>query len=216
MKKIASVEKYLEKQGAGPLVSTIWKALGDAMSTPLGKALTVGIPIGIGGSMLWHGLGGGGVSEGARQGDTLSYRINKNLNSLVDRVRADEVFADSAAKAMGKGTADKVMGLVTDWAGKAYDTAKDTMVTSPVRHALFESLKKEDPILADTDNKTLLEAYHTMAKVAPTLATDKNAVRSFLTQAAVSGGGLDYNTIKGIADAELAVRKANAPLGVKK
>ena len=209
-KKLTTVDTYLEKNAAvlPALFGAVGKALGDVASKPLGRALAIGLPLGIGGSLLFHGLGGKGVSEGKLQGDTLSYRVNKELNTLTDRIRADEITADSFFKNMGKSTADKLIGLTTDMAAKSYETLKDRMVTSPVRHAIFEALKEEDPILAGADNKTLLEAYHTMARVAPTLATDKNAVRSFLTQAAVSGGGLDFTTIKGIADAEASVGKA--------
>ena len=211
--KLSSVDEYLEKVaggGGGGMASAVLKALGNFVSTPTGRAISVGIPLAIGGSMLWHGLGGGGITEGKRQAETMSYRINRNLNSLTDRIRADEIIGESFGKTVGSESAKQLIGLTTDMVGKAYDNLKDTMVTSPVRSAIFNALKKEDPILNEADNKTLLEAYHTMSKVAPTLATDKNAVRSFLTQAVVSGGGLDYNTIKGIADAESSVANAKA------
>ena len=210
--KLSSVDEYMNKTAAGGaavgealkmLMKTFWEA-------PVGRAALIGIPTLAAGSMLWHGLGGGGVTEGKRQADTMSYRINRGLNTLTDRIRADEIVGESFAKTLGSGTADKLIGLTTDMFGKTYDTLKDNIVVSPARHAIFEALKKEDPILNEADNKTLLEAYHTMSKVAPTLATDKNAVRSFLTQAVVSGGGLDYNTIKGIADAESSVARAKA------
>jgi len=44
-----------------------------------------------------------------------------------------------------------------------------------------------------------------MTSVAPFLSRDKNAVRSFLRAAAMSGSGLDFNTIKLLAEAERAV-----------
>lgn len=207
--KLSSVDEYLEKAAGGvatafsELMKTLWKA-------PVGKAALIGIPTLAAGSALWHGLGGGGITEGENQSKTLSYRINRGLNTLTDRIRADEIIGESFGKTVGSESARQLIGLTTDMFGKAYDTLKDNMVVSPARVAIFEALKKEDPILNEADNKTLLEAYHTMSKVAPTLATDKNAVRSFLTQAVVSGGGLDYNTIKGIADAEASVARAQA------
>ncbi len=91
---------------------------------------------------------------------------------------------------------------------KGYETIRDRLSLSPTRHKIFNALKKEDPDLAYADNKTLMEAYHTMSNIAPTLSTDKNAVKSVLRLAATSGGGLDYMTIKGIADAETAINKA--------
>lgn len=210
--RLSSVDEYLEKTAASSA------ALGDAVkmlmkslwATPVGKAALIGVPTLAAGSVLWRGLGGGGITEGNRQAETLSYRINRELNTLTDRIRADEIVSEAFGKTVGSESAKQLIGLTTDMFGKAYDNLKDTLVTSPVRRAIFSTLKKEDPILGEADNKTLLEAYHTMSKVAPTLATDKNAVRSFLTQAVVSGGGLDYNTIKGIADAEASVARAKA------
>jgi len=157
-------------------------------------------------------LGATGVSkalEGDRAGNTLGYRIDRGLNTLFDRVRADEAAGEAFSKQIGAGAATALLGLTVDMASKGYQTIKDRMGMSPTRQKIFGMLKREDPTLAQADNKTLLEAYHTMAKIAPTLASDKNAVRSFLTEAATAGGGgLDYQTIKGIAEAESAVRKA--------
>jgi len=209
--KLSSVDEYLDKT-AGTITEAfkgLLKALWAGGTLPR-TALLVAPPL-VAGAAAFHALGGGGISEGKRQAETLSYRINRNLNSLTDRIRADELVGESFASTLGGDTAKRLVGLTTDMFSKGYDTLKDKLVTSPARHAVFEALKREDPILGETDNKTLLEAYHTMSKVAPTLSTDKNAVRSFLTQAAVSGGGLDYNTIKGIADAETAVGRARNP-----
>ena len=44
-----------------------------------------------------------------------------------------------------------------------------------------------------------------MKNFAPTLSTDKNAVKSFLRQAVQHDGGVDFMSIKGLADAEAAV-----------
>ncbi len=41
-----------------------------------------------------------------------------------------------------------------------------------------------------------------MKRFAPTLSSDPNAVRSFLREAATSGAGVNYNTIKLLAEAE--------------
>jgi hypothetical protein len=74
------------------------------------------------------------------------------------------------------------------------------------RNAILQLLKTEDPVLSQADDKTLMEAFHTMCRVAPVLSTDKNAVRSFLRQAVTSGsGGVDFTTIKLLAESERAV-----------
>jgi len=94
--------------------------------------------------------------------------------------------------------------LLTDMASKAM-SAVGNIGNESARTAILQQLRQEDPVLRDADDKELMEAYHTMTRFAPTLSTDKNAVRSFLRQAAISGTGLDFMTIKLLADSERAV-----------
>lgn len=217
--KLSSVEEYFEKHAAkAGLLATLKgaKTIGQFVA-PLGRALLrprVAIPLAAGGVGL--GIAGatgvlGGIG-GERAGSTMSYRVNRALNTLYDRIRADEVAAEAFAQNLGSSTADKLVGLTSDVITKGYESLKDTLQTSPVRKMIFTALKKEDPTIADAPNSALLEAYHTMAKVAPTLSTDKNAVKSFLREAIVSGGGVDYNTIRGVAEAEAAVNKVRGKL----
>lgn len=94
--------------------------------------------------------------------------------------------------------------LLKDIMSKA-KSAVGSIGQDAARKAVLDQLKKEDPILAQADDKALMEAYHTMARFAPQLSTDKNAVRSFLRQAMMSGAGPDYMSIKLLADAERSV-----------
>jgi hypothetical protein len=79
------------------------------------------------------------------------------------------------------------------------------MGDASAREAIISNLKRTDSVLMNADDKTLMEAYHTMTRFAPVLSTDKNAVRSFLRQAVMSGSGPDYMSIKLLADSERAV-----------
>lgn len=213
----SSPGEYLEKTAGMTFAGNAEKALeptitlgGKLLSLPLrfiennpkaSLALGAGA-LGLGALGLWNAAGG------ERPGETYSYRINRGLNSLLDRIRYDESFATKFTEGVGGQSAEALVELTKDMVGKGYDTLKDKLMLSPARNTIFQALKREDPILADTDNKTLLEAFHTMANIAPNLSADKNAVKSVLRMAATSGGGLDYNTIRGLADAETAVNKA--------
>lgn len=224
MSRITDVDTYVEKVAASAAhrqrektaagigwnaISGIARGLGGAFKKP--KAF-VPAAIGLGGLGVVAGTGVlGGVLGADRQDQTMSYRINRGLNSLFDRIRADEVAGEAFASSLGKSTADSLMGLTQDVVTKGYETLKDTLHTSPVRREIFKSLKREDPLIADAPNKVLLEAFHTMSKIAPQLSTDKNAVKSVLREAAMSGGGLDFATIKGLADAEKSVMQAKNP-----
>lgn len=181
----------------------------------LGVGGKVGVGAGLAGLLGAGALGVGGLLGGDRPGETLSYRINRGMHGLLDRIRADEQVGEQFARGVGSGAAESLVGLTRDIMTKGYETMKDTLALSPVRKKIFSVLKKEDDIIGMADNRTLMEAYHTMSNVAPQLSTDKNAVKSVLRMAATSGGGLDFTTIKGIADAEAAVSKAKHIGGVK-
>jgi hypothetical protein len=71
--------------------------------------------------------------------------------------------------------------------------------------AVFSSTIKQDDMLAGADKKMLSGAFETMRRFAPTLASDPNAVQAFLREAATTGSGVNYNTIKLLAEAERAV-----------
>lgn len=218
--KFSSSEQYLEKIGgagttgavelgrlAGGARGGFSLGIGEALMNAI-KAHPVAATLGIGGLMGLGGIGGFKAMEGGKPGDTYSYRINKGLNNLLDRIRYDEVAGESFAKEMGGGSAKALMGLAADMTSKGVDALKSVTMDSPARAAIFSALKREDPIIGQADMKTLNDAFHTMANVAPLLSTDKNAVKSVLRLAATSGGGLDYQTIKGLADAETSLKKA--------
>lgn len=94
--------------------------------------------------------------------------------------------------------------LLKDMYAKAR-SAIGSIGSDSARKAILDQLKREDPVLAQADDNVLMGAFHTMARFAPTLSTDKNAVRSFLRQAVMSGAGPDYMSIKLLAESERAV-----------
>lgn len=201
MKKLSSIDEYLEKtaegglfRGAGAILGAVGKAV---------KAHPWVVPAAVTGALIGPALD----SLTERTQGTLSYRVNRGLHGLIDRIQADEAIGESFAKEIGKQTGSEVIGLTKDIMSKGLAILKDTFATSPARQAIFNALKQEDSVLADADDTTILEAYHTMARFAPTLSTDKNAVKSFLREAVMSGGGVNYNTIKLLTDAENSLMK---------
>jgi hypothetical protein len=68
----------------------------------------------------------------------------------------------------------------------------------------FAQVSHGDAVLSEASKEELNTAFQTMRNFAPTLATDPNAVQSFLRSAVMSGGGVDYNTIKLLAETENA------------
>jgi hypothetical protein len=114
------------------------------------------------------------------------------------------MMGSSAMQTFGKEMGTTGAGLLRDIANKAMASIGAAGDQS-AREAILKQLKKEDPVLGNADDKTLMEAFHTMQRFAPTLSTDKNAVRSFLRSAVMSGAGVDFHTIKLLGDAERSV-----------
>lgn len=94
----------------------------------------------------------------------------------------------------------------------AYKLTRDSSQRAGQKKMLT-ALIESDPILNQVhaaDPTVLPRAYQSMSKVAPTLSLDENAARSFLREAAMSGGGVNYGTIKGLSEAESAVDRATS------
>jgi hypothetical protein len=63
-----------------------------------------------------------------------------------------------------------------------------------------------DAIKRDPKQSThILEAYQTLVTFAPGIALDINAVRSFLHEAVVSGGSINYATVKNLVDTQKSI-----------
>lgn len=108
-------------------------------------------------------------------------------------------------KELGSGGMDIIRGL----AGRARDATANRLGAGS-RAALVQELMQTDTVIRQADPAIINDAYETMSRFAPTLATDRNAVRSFLRQAAMAGTGPDYMSIKLLADSERAALNERA------
>lgn len=115
-----------------------------------------------------------------------------------------QTMQNTAVETLGKSLGEAGADLVKDIASKAIASV-GAVGANAARTAIVQGLMADDPILAEADEAKLMEAYHTMVRFAPVLSTDKNAVRSFLRQAVMTGAGPDYAAIKLLADSERAV-----------
>ena len=78
------------------------------------------------------------------------------------------------------------------------------------QEGVLEQLVASDEILQQADPEFLESAYGSMRRFAPILATDENAVRSFLREAVMYGTGPDFAMISNMSKAE---RTINPPQG---
>ena len=139
-------------------------------------------------------------------GPTLDAWGEKVKDTIVPSNRRDSMMdegASSFAKAVGSEVGQSTVGLFGDLLSKAM-SGLSGIPRNMARENMFEQLQQEDDVLSQADPQSLQEAYHTMVRFAPTLATDKNAVRSFLRESVLYGAGPNVITIKQLADAERA------------
>ena len=143
---------------------------------------------------------------------TYGKRIQKALfPSMREREKLDEEATKAYAISVGKEMGKKTVGLLSDVLSKAVQAPAE-FFGSKARAGVFEMLKKEDDVISQADPQQLAESYHTMVRFAPTLATDKNAVKTFLRESTLYGTGPNFMSIKQLAEAERAI---NPPALVK-
>lgn len=120
-------------------------------------------------------------------------------------------MASGAERALGSNIVTQGINAIRRLLGFTAQTVKDKMVDEPKRKQIMQGILAQDPIVSRAEQEMpgqIQGAYGTMRRFAPALSTDPNAVTSFLRNAAMTGGPLDYQVIKGLADAESAVQRA--------
>lgn len=114
-------------------------------------------------------------------------------------------------KGIGTETAKGGIGAIGKLIKGIATSVKNKFVFDKERQELLSDIVKSDPIVSVFERETpgvTASAYETMTKFAPTLSRDPNITTSFLREAAQTGGALNYQTVKHLADAEAAVNTA--------
>jgi hypothetical protein len=113
---------------------------------------------------------------------------------------------------VGKAVGEQGIGGIRRLLGAGAQAIKEKFFADPKRDQILQDVLTNDPDIAAYHREKpegVQQAYDTMRRFAPTLSTDPNVVTAFLRGAAMLGGPLDYNVIKGLADAESSVQKAH-------
>jgi hypothetical protein len=126
------------------------------------------------------------------------------MYSPFDRANMVEEGASSFAKSVGSALGTSIVGLLGDLLSKTVQ-APSQMMQNRAQKSVFDALREKDEVLSQADPQQLLESYHTMTRFAPTLATDMNAVKTFLRESVLYGTGPNVISIKQLADAEHAI-----------
>ena len=136
---------------------------------------------------------------------TASYEKFAAEKLSVGAPRGNEYFATTSsavAKSLGDVLADK---LVADPIDALHGTFKKKFYDEPEWASNFKKTVESDPMLTDLHKQnpqTLSSAFQTIKRFSPTLAKDHLATRSLLRHVAMSGGEMDFGTMKMLAETE--------------
>jgi hypothetical protein len=125
----------------------------------------------------------------------------------------DQTLTTSTSSAVGKGVVNEGIAALRRLIGASAQTIADRFVAEPKRKKIVNEVIRKDPVIHSAERENpgqVAQAYGTMKRFAPTLSTDPNVVTSFLRNTALTGGPMDFQTIKGLADAEAAVQRAKS------
>lgn len=120
-------------------------------------------------------------------------------------------FVEGAGKGMGGGVVSEGIGALRRLIGGAAQSISDRFIAEPKRDKIVNQIIQEDDVIGPAEREApgqALQAFQTMKRFAPTLSTDANVVQSYLRNAALTGGPMDFQTIKGLADAETSIQRA--------
>jgi hypothetical protein len=180
-----------------PVMRAVTDAAGNTVQEAVqelspGKAMLSGAgALGLGGLL--------GMTDPATE--TAAYQVQKMLFPAHERVRAEDEIVKNFASQAGKNTADALNDLLIGAMGGAVGAARG-MNTSFSQDAVFSKALESDPLLRDAtpqDRQMLQQAFGSMARFAPQVATDEFAVRNFLRESMLAANGPDYATLGNLA-----------------
>ena len=121
-------------------------------------------------------------------------------------------FSSGLGTGLAKAGLTAIGKLISGTAG----TLKEKLILDDRREQLVNSIAENDPIISVFERDEpggAARAYSTLANVAPTLSLDPQVTTAFLRNAVQTGGALDFQTIKLLADAEYAIKRAKGQIG---
>ncbi len=190
---------------------------------------------GLGGAAIGGGIGGisahlrgADVGDAARNGAVAGGALGAGLGAMSPQLNAgklsDQVAGIGAATFGGAAVnhlAHATLGLSEAKEQREKEIgrfdalqeikARQLAALAPQHDEAF-SHAMQDEIVGQADPHMIQSSFSTMKRFAPNLASDPNAVRSFLREAATFGTPPSYATMKNLADAEKSVVSAGGAL----
>lgn len=177
--------------GEAGILSSIAKGFAELYKKHPGKMVGSGVGLLVGGALLGPTLSG--------VGHKLRQKVFPNTREDSLKEEGIQAYVKSLGSQLGQSSANVVQDALTKGLGGLVGLQK-----MHTQGGVFSALQKSDPVLAKANKTDLKDAYKTLVRFAPTIATDKNAVRSFLRESVLYGSGPNIMTIKQVAEAERA------------
>jgi len=216
--------------GKPPLIIRLTDLIGDKVPAFLAKhpVLTAaGAGVGLGaanlrgpahkmeGQLMMERMGYPGAKYSSASLTDFSRRKTRLAAKLAFTKHADvdmwKEVGEGFGGGAGKGVAAEGLGAIRRLIGATAQAIRDKAVSEPQRKTIVNQIVQQDPVVRGYEEQQpgmTQQAFQTMSRFAPELSTDPNVVQAFLRNAAMTGGVMDYATIKGLADAETAIQKA--------
>ena len=196
-----NVPKFVKKH---PVVTMTGGALINELDTamdPMGPAQQLE------NSIMREYTGGAGAKYACEE----LAMLDERKSFLATKVSFEKTAEFDAGSALAKPVAQEGIGWLRRLIGATAQSIKNRFSDEPKRKQIMQNIVTRDPVISMFEQEQpggADEALRTMKQFAPTLSTNPAVVQAFLRNAAISGGPMDYQTIKELADAEASVLKA--------
>jgi hypothetical protein len=123
---------------------------------------------------------------------------------------ATDVLTGGFLSGAGKETAKHTIEGVSNLIRGAGQGIRNKVKLEPQRKQIMSDMS-DDPVVQEYEVENpgaSAAAYESMKRFAPELSTDPAVVKSYLREAAQTGGAINYMTIKQLAETEAAINKA--------
>ncbi len=139
------------------------------------------------------------------------WRDPQSWKSPTGPLPMDTAVGGALAQGIGSQAAKEGVSGLRRLVGSAFQAIKDMFFDEPKRQAMLQQIIQTDPVVKTFDRENpgqAAAAFQTMSNFAPTLSSDPNITTAFLRNAAMSGGTMDHQMVKGLAEAETQVQRA--------
>ena len=181
----------VEKTGSAAEIAKNVLGYGGKTPSLLGLLVAGAIPVGL-------------ATIAAPSLRTSGEKLNRHFYGVSDRINAED---EVAKKELGMSA---MHHMDSELAGMQANRIK--MRDLPILEQNFQSIMQSDPLVSELISinpdsaARLRETYDTVYRYAPDLATNRLAASAILREAAMSpDGGLDYQTVKLLADTQKSI-----------